>query len=280
MLTVLTTHRNRWALLLLSGICLAGCAHKLAPQGHYQSTPVVADGIPDEWTLPLRFSNATYTLQYNITNDNKNIYVCVLSRDEATMLRILRAGIVIYFDPKGDKNKDISLHYPLRKQPDPAGSHDRNGEPLTSQSDSAWKEELLRQSDSYGTTGFQGLENGQFGLTDAKSPIHVALKLNNHDSLLVYEAIIPIRNVLGADLGSRSPKKRFSVGVVLNTPSGQNVAETPRHSQGGGGRGMGIGRTGMRLGGGGGGGRRYDAGDNSQLLKEDANWYPFRLVSQ
>ena len=38
--------------------------------------------------------------------------------------------------------------------------------------------------------------------------------------------------------------------------------------------------TGMRLGGGGGGGRRYDGGDNSQLLKEDANWYQFRLVSQ
>ncbi|HEV3326597.1 MAG TPA: hypothetical protein VG052_13360 [Puia sp.] len=281
MLPVLITYRNRWALYLLSGICLAACAHKLAPQGHYQSTPVVADGIPDEWTLPLRFSNATYTFQYNITNDSKNIYVCVLSRDEATMLRMLRAGISIYFDPKGDKNEDISLHYPLRKQPDPAGAHDRNGEPLTSQSENAWKEELLRQSDSYGTTGFQGIENGQFGLTDAKSPINVALKLNNHDSLLVYEAIIPIRNVLGTGLGSRSPKKRFSVGVVLNTASGQNVAgTTPHYHNGGGGRGMGIGTTGMRLGGGGGGGRRYNTGDNSQLLKEDANWYQFRLVSQ
>jgi hypothetical protein len=278
MLTVLTKQRNRWALLLLSGISLAGCAHKLAPQGHYQNTPIVADGSPNEWTLPLRFSNAAYTFQYNVTNDNKNIYVCVLSRNEETMLRILRAGFNIYFDPKGVRNKDISLHFPLRKQPDP-NPRNRNGEPLTSQSDSAWKEELLRQSDSYGTTGFQGIENGQFGVTDTKSPIQVAIQLNNHDSLLFYEAVIPIRNILGSDLSSRSPKKSFSVGIVLNTPSGQIVADNPRRNHGGG-RGMGIGMTGMRLGGGGGGGRHYDGGDNSQSLKDDANWYQFRLVSQ
>ncbi len=277
MLTVLPMRRNRWALLLLAGIYLAGCSRKLAPQGHYQSTPVVADGVPDEWALPLRFSNAIYSFQYNVTNDGKNIYVCVLSRDETTMIRMLRAGITIYFDPKGEKDKGISLHYPLRKQPDPASLHDRSGEPLTNQSDSAWKEELLRQSDSYGTAGFQGIENGQFGVTDTKSPIQVAMKLNNHDSLLVYEAIIPIHNVLGAELGSRSPKKSFSVGVVLNTPSGQSIVNNQRHSYGGGGRGMGLGMNGMHMGG---GRRQGGGGDNNQLLKEDANWYQFRLVSQ
>jgi hypothetical protein len=46
----------------------------MAPEGHYQATPVVVDGSADDWPLPpLRFSNAGYTLQYKITNDKKNL---------------------------------------------------------------------------------------------------------------------------------------------------------------------------------------------------------------
>jgi hypothetical protein len=263
--------------LLTITFCLAACSHKLAPLGHYQTTHVVADGIPDDWTLPLRFANATYTLQYNITNDSKNIYICALSRDEQTMIRILRAGITVYFDPKGLNGRDISLHYPLRKQPDP-NIRNHNDEPLTNQNDTGWIHELLAQSDSYGTAGFSGIDNGQFAVSDSKSPIRVAIQLTHHDSLLVYEAIIPIANVLGADLSSRNPKKTFSVGVILNTPSGQSVAAGHHHS-GGGGRGLGLGMNGMHMGGGGGGGsrRNYDTDDNPPI-KEDANWYEFRLA--
>jgi hypothetical protein len=262
--------------LLAFSFCLSACSHKMAPLGHYQTTPVVADGISDDWTLPLRFANATYTLQYNVTNDNKNIYICVLSRDEQTMIRMLRAGITVYLDPKGQNGRDISLHYPLRKQPDP-NIRDRNGEPLTNQNDSSWKQELLQQSDSYGTTGFSGIENGQFAPGDTKSPIRVAIQLSHHDSLLVYEAIIPIVNVLGADLSTRSPRKPFSVGVVLNTPSGQTVAGNQHHN--GGGRGLGV--NGMHFGGGGGNGsrRNYNTNSDNPPVREDANWYQFRLAT-
>jgi hypothetical protein len=261
-------------IVLASAFWLAACSHKMAPLGHYQTTPVVADGIADDWTLPLRFANSTYTLQYNITNDNKNIYICVLSRNEQTMLRMLRAGITVYFDPKGQTSRDISLHYPLRKQPDP-NIRDRNGEPLTNQNDSSWKQELLLQSDSYGTTGFQGIENGQFAANDTKSPIRVAIQFSLHDSLLVYEATIPIVNVLGADLSARNPRKPFSVGVVLNTPSGQTIAGQHHYGS----RGMNV--NGMHMGGGGGGGshRNYNTSADNPPIKEDANWYQFRLAS-
>jgi hypothetical protein len=257
-------------LFLAITFCLSACSHKLAPLGHYQTTPVVADGIPGDWTLPLRFANASYTLQYNITNDSKNVYVCILSRDEQTMLRMLRAGITVYFDPKGQNGRDISLHYPLRKQPDP-NIRNRTGEPLTNQNDSALKGELLLQSDSYGTTGFSGIDNGQFAATENKSPIRVAIQLSQHDSLLVYEAIIPIVNILGADLSSRNPKKPFSVGVVLNTPSGQTVARTQRPS------GRGFGMNGMHMGGG--GHRNYNNNNDNPPIKEDASWYQFRLAN-
>ncbi len=50
---------------------LFGCSHNLAPVGHYQSDPVTIDGNISDWVLPLRFSNAEYTMHYSVTNDAK-----------------------------------------------------------------------------------------------------------------------------------------------------------------------------------------------------------------
>jgi hypothetical protein len=119
--------RSHWISVLFVAACIAGCSPKLAPEGHYQQTPVVADGSADDWALPLRFSNTAFTMQYNVTNDDKNLYICVVSNDDNTQLRILRSGMTIYFDPKGKKNKDISLHFPIQKQSDPGSSHTRYG---------------------------------------------------------------------------------------------------------------------------------------------------------
>jgi hypothetical protein len=261
-----TPPAKHWAVFFLSGLLFTACSPKLAPVGHYQEAPVTADGNPGEWPLPLRFSNAGYTLQYNVTNDDKNVYVCVSSADEATQFRILRSGMTLYFDPKGDKNKDISLHFPIRKQPDPNASRGRDTR----------KEELLLQSDYYNTTGFLDLENGQFGVAVAKGPIHIAMKLNNDDSLLVYEVVIPLRNILGADWAAKAAKKNLSVGIILDAVAGTGGGGGGGRPGGFGMRGMGMG--GMRGGGMGGGGHRNGGGQPAQ--KEDASWYQFRLATK
>ena len=270
-------------LALVSFSLFIGCSPKLAPEGHYQESPVTADGSPADWSLPLRFSNANFTMQYNVTNDNKNLYVCVSSGDENTKMRILRSGMTLYFDPKGKKNKDINIHFPIQKQPNADGYRSRgngangsggNGNTTSNGDRGARMAELLLQSDYYNTTGFLDMENGQFGVVDQKGPIHVALKLNNDDSLLVYEAIIPMKNILGPDWASKTAKKNFSVGVFIDaTPGMGGGGGGPRPGMGM--RGMGMGMRGM----GGGGGRRYGGG-GGQGQKEDANWYTFRLVSK
>lgn len=274
---------------LLSGAFFVSCSHKLAPEGHYQDSPVVADGNTDDWHLPLRFSNQTYTLQYNVTNDDQNIYVCVSTGDAATQLRMLRSGMTIWFDPKGEKNKTIGLFFPIRKQPDP--EHRRGGASgsgrdygdgsrgAAGRDYNARIAELLLQSNYYSTSGFLSIENGQFGLTDTKSPIRVAIKNGANDSLLVYEASVPIQNVLGPDWKAQAKKKNFSVGIALNSTPGMGGGGGGGSRPGFGGGGMrGMGMGGMR---GGMGGRRYGGGGGgggSQTQKEDDNWYPFRLA--
>ena len=261
---------------LISGsFILFSCSNKMAPEGHYQQTPVVADGGTDDWKLPLRFTNEKYTFQYNVTNDDRNIYICVLSRDPATQTRILRSGMSIYFDTKGKKNKETAISFPIRKQSD-QDYRNRNGNPITSGSINSRKEEWLLQSDYYSTSGFVNIENGQFDIADKNSPIHIAMKLNNNDSLLVYELIVPVKNIFGADLSPRSTQKDFSVGLVLNATA----------SQGGGGNGyharpsMGMGGMGMHGGMGMGGGHGYHSSGNSQGAKEEETWYTFRLIAK
>lgn len=272
---------SRW-LLLLPFFAQTSCSHQLAPEGHYQETPVVADGNPGDWSLPLRFSNSGYTMQYNVTNDDKNLYIAVSSADDNTQLRILRSGMTLYFDPKGKKNKDISLHFPIQKQPGQEGYRTRGGQTNSYQNGrnadagarNTRKEELLLQSDYFNTAGFLGIENGQFGLTDTKCPIRVAIKLNNDDSLLVYEVAIPLADVYGSDWAAEAAKKSVSVGIIIDaTPGSGGSGGGPRPGYGGM-RGMGMGMHG----GGMGGGHRYGGGQPAQ--KEDENWYTFRLATK
>jgi hypothetical protein len=243
-----------------------GCSKKLMPEGRFQDKPVVVDGKIDDWELPLRFSDPSYSMQYAVTNDNKNIYVCIYTKDQAFQLRMLRAGMSICFDPKGEKNKNMSLVFPIRKSVVPVANG--NGEPIRSSDIKMTEEQFLLQSDFYNTTGLLNLENGQFAVADRKNNIQLAIKLNS-DSSLVYEAAIPIRYVLGNDLRPGNVSQNISVGLIINaihSPSqNPNGGYHSRSSYGGGMRGMH------------GGGRNYGS-NNNPPAKPEEDWYQFRLV--
>ena len=278
---------TRLSLFVVLCACVCACSPKSAPQGHYQDTPVTADGTTDDWRLPLRFSNEKYTYQYNVTNDDKSIYICVLSSDNATVKRILKDGMTIYFDRKGKNGKDMSLSFPIRKDDDDDNYNrylERNGYAVKPSSQDSTKLKMLRESNIYNTKGFVNLENGQFGLDDAKAGIHLALRLNNNDSTLVYEAIVPINLITGSDLTPKQAGKNFSVGIALNSVPAEGGEGNRPHGGGmrGGGMGMGVGmgmmRGGYGGGGYGGGGNRGGNGGRSQGTKAEETWYQFRPV--
>jgi len=239
------------------------CSSNLAPVGHFQSTAIVADGNTDDWQLPLRFSNAEYTYMYSVTNDNKNIYICILSKDADEQLRILRSGISIYFDAKDKKNKTTILEFPVKKPIE--SNYDYNSSSNTVDRRTRVNQ-LLLESNYYNTTGFTNIENGQFDISNTTTGIQAAIKLNN-DNALVYEAIIPLNDIPGVVLTGKKAGKNFGVGIVVN-PSGagsqphNNSSFRPS-----------FGMRGMRMGMNRGGGQR------NQQHNEEINWYDFRLAT-
>jgi hypothetical protein len=256
--------------LMASFFIYVACSPKLAPAGHFQSNAVIADGNYDDWSLPLRFSDAKHLFQYSVTNDRKNLYIALLCTDRNTQNRILKNGLNIYLDPKGDKNKTISLEYPVKK-PEQSGYNRNNGDPMpasASTQSSQSLDQLLLQSDYYNTNGFINIENGQFGTTDLKAPIKVGLKIHE-DSILFYEAIIPLADIPGLNLYAKNTGKNFSVGINIGVSTyrnNNNNNSRPSYGM----RGMG-----MHMGGGGGG---YRNNNQSQQPKEESEWYQFSLA--
>jgi len=285
------------ALLYAALLAMVSCSKNLAPVGHYQSTPVVADGNASDWELPLRFSNKEYTVSYNPTNDKKNVYLIVLSKDEAMEQRILKSGITIYFDPKGETNKKIALTFPEHKSNrSGAARTNRHTDSVTTTSmmvpPAADLSQLVFQSDTYDAEGFFNLENGQYGIKDKRSKIQIGLRVSA-DSGLVYEAIVPINYLLEDGLTAKNLKKNFSAGIIIhtdataprrNTNTGSNGGGmSPRISMGGGFGSMGMGRMGMGMGMGGGGSHGYRNTNNQNTetkAPDEPLWYQFRFTDK
>lgn len=250
---------------------LCACSQGTAPQGHYQSTPIVADGQTDDWPLPLRFTNPRHTYSFNVTNDNRNLYICLLTRDDRMQRRILKAGVDIFFDPKGKENHQINLSFPESNTSDALGSPDS----------ASSKHALLNAATSFNTSGFLNIENGQFSKGDKACPIKVAISLHP-DSTLVYEAVVPLYTVLKrGGLDPKTLKKDFSVGIIIsalpethsNNRSGQpgNGGYRPH-------MGVSMGPMGMGMGHGGYGNRNYNA--QPQKPQDETAWYTFRFAQK
>jgi len=266
-------------------LVIANCSPKEYPLGKYQNTAIVADGDASDWGLPLRFGNENGSLQYAITNDKENIYISVASSDQATQMKMLRAGIKIFIDPKGNKSKDISLTYPFKDQMEMPKERNQNG----NLDRNAMKQKMIMDADIFSTTGFINMENRIYDLKDT-SHIKVAMNFDTYNNL-VFESIIPIKNILSSPITNKKTPS-ISVGIMINTFGGQRPSgssEMSRNEGGGMGGGMrsGMGNGGMRggMGGGGmrggmgGGGMRGGMG-NSNVNNTISNWYQFKLAYQ
>jgi hypothetical protein len=271
---------KRSILFSISAACLVvlgGCSKNLAPTSHYQNTPVLADGQMDDWSKPLRFVNPQRTLAFNITTDNKNIYIVVTTKDDRMQNRILKAGMDVFFDPKGAQNHTIDLSFPeSNSEPPASGAADTN--PF------AAKQALVSAASTYNTSGFLNIENGQFGLGDKTTHIQVALGLSA-DSALVYEAIVPLYTVLkSGGLDNKTLKKNFSIGIIIGHMPDRSTAGRGNGNGGGFrphmGFGMGMGGMGggVGMGMGGGGGRGGNRNSSSTQQKDESDWYTFRFA--
>lgn len=200
---------------------------------------------------PLRFCDNNSKLQYNITNNNKNIYICIKATDEQYQMKIILAGMQINIDTSGKGALHACIKFPIADNEKPQMTSDfkpgqkkiKKGNPIKDQFLLKHKEMLL--------SGF-------------KSPISGTVPLKNKygisadidwDSLniMYYKAIIPFSTFYKDSLTVSDSSKIFNLSFTVNAiempvntmkgpPGGGDMPESGNMPGGGmGGGGMGNG---------------------------------------
>jgi hypothetical protein len=232
-------------------LCLfSSCSHKIYDSLDWQSNKVTVDGKIPEWSNPLRFYNDKSKINYTITNDRRNLYLCMKISDVTEQIKILRGGMEFRIDTSGKKSFPIALIYPIANHQMTMrnrGESQAGRNPKERPEHSSMAQNLLIQAKELELVGFKPPLGGILSLFNTSYGILAAMDLDSL-GIMYYEAVIPFRTFFKDELTSADSNKVFSYEIKVN-----GVPAPQTHEGAGGSRGMG-GRGGMGGGGFGGGG--------------------------
>ncbi|HXC06807.1 MAG TPA: hypothetical protein VNZ86_18745 [Bacteroidia bacterium] len=280
---------------LILPLLISSCKSELYHSG-WQSNVVVADGNPQEWEIPLRFYDGKSKLAYTISNDLENLYICIRMTEDASQVKVMKAGMQIWIDTTGGNKQTTGILFPQR----PPESSDAGSRSSGSESDGG---ERRKSNEGGGESGNRSGGNRspnmakmrssfqkdykEMMLTGFKAPARGSVPLHNdlgiqlginwdankYDSsyIMIYEAIIPFRTFYHNKLSSADSLRNIGITIQVNALS---RPASPGGSHGGGGNrggGGGMGGGGMRGGGMGGGGGGHRGGGGGARPAEPAN---------
>ena len=106
----LSAQRLIGAASLLMGLC-AGCASPEI-QSAWRGADIRVDGSAAEWRGEL-LEVSDFHSSIGVRNDAENLYLCVTCVDEATIRRIMAAGLTLWVDPEGSEEGGFGVRYPI-----------------------------------------------------------------------------------------------------------------------------------------------------------------------
>ncbi len=281
---------QRLPVLLFIFFVITSCKSTLY-QTKWQDKTVTADGNPKEWEIPLRFYDSKSKLSYTITNDLENLYICMRITEDASQVKVMKAGMQVWIDTTGSNKQLTGILFPQRppETTDNAthsssetgsngggkhngggsggygggsggGSRSPNMANMRGRFQKDYKEMML--------TGFHAPIRGSVPLTnDFGVQVGVNWDASKYDSsyIMIYEAVIPFRTFYKNKLTSADSLRKFGITITVNAlphAASQGGSKGGGHGGGGGGGmgGGGMGGGGMRGGGGGGRGGRGGGG--------------------
>ena len=245
--------------LALFVLCLfSSCSHKVYDSLNWQSNKVTVDGKIPEWSNPLRFYNDKSKINYTITNDRRNLYVCMKISDVTEQIKIFRGGMEFRIDTLGKKSFPVALIYPIANHQMTMrnrGESQTGRNPKERPEHSSMAQNLLIQAKELELVGFKPPLGGILSLFNTSYGILAAMDLDSL-GIMYYEAVIPFRTFLKDELTPADSNKVFSYEIKVN-----GVPAPQSHEGGDGSRGMGGGsHGGIGMSGGGMGGGHHGGG--------------------
>lgn len=206
-------------------------------EARWQKTPVNIDGISTEWSTPLRFSDTKSGLQYNVTNDNENLYICVKVTDAATQMQILISGMKIMIDAEGRKKYPTSIYFPMPSsrddmKPDNSGQQPGRpgGEKPSGKPDEKDMQKMIRNPNRKITlAGFKAGYDGTFSIRE--SPQVKAMMDRDEHNALTCEFMVPINSFYSKDPKVSKEPPLFGMKISVAEMPGSRQGE--QHPEGG-----------------------------------------------
>jgi hypothetical protein len=249
---------------------IAACSSPLIYSSVWQSKPVTVDGKAKEWKIPLDYFDDKTKLNFTVTNDKNNLYVCVRATEDETQKGIIHTGLQIWIDTTGGKKNQVGIQFPIieRSANSLSSSRSQNSDSYEPSSASSGNSDNRVIANSlrkhYQGTEKQiklsGFTNASNGLSEVPNLYGINACLNwDTNSIMIYEACIPFSTFYKASLSPSDSNKVLGISFVVTvSPRNHGGEGGGGHSHGGGmgggGMGGGMGGGGMHGGGGQGGG--------------------------
>lgn len=238
--------------LLFIVLIFSSSCSKTVYENIWQSNPVKADGKTKEWTNPFNEYDIRTKLQYTVSNDKENLYLCFRVPGEQMQMKIIRAGIQLWIDTTGRNKKQACILFPAsimeKKEgfsPDAkAGQkHEKEG----------WKKKFLNEYKEMELAGFKSPIGGRMPL---ENNYGISFYINwDSTNIMVGEAVIPFNTFYKKSLSKSDISKELGLTLIINGLPGsrEERGDQATGSQGAGMPGGGMGMQGGGMGGMGGG---------------------------
>jgi hypothetical protein len=235
------------------GPFFSACSPKIYEALNWQSNTVTTDGMIPEWTEPLRFYDDNSKINYTISNNRENLYLCMKISYEATKIQIIRSGMEFGIDTMGRKSFPVVFVFPIadeivminykRNEIQEEKNHSERSD------HSGMNQKMLSHAKNFQLVGFKYPFGGTLPLLSNTAGISAAIDIDN-SGIMYYEAIIPFRTFYKNELTNADTNKVFCYKIKVNALTAPSIHEREAENKGMGDEGSGMG--GEHHGGGGG----------------------------
>jgi hypothetical protein len=191
-------------------------------QSSWQAKPVVADGNPNEWSLPLRYSDSESGLQYNVTNDETNIYICIRATEMPIQMKIMSSGMEIWLDPCGKNKEACGIQFPLPGKRGKKTMHETEQPDMKSGKNPGrmnMAEQFQLEEPLLVLSGFLAEYNGTFRVSQVKG-IKAAINWDEQNNM-TYELAIPLQSFYSKEIKEQKDNPVIGFKININAIAGQ-----------------------------------------------------------
>lgn len=210
--------RQTFVLTVLAAALFTGCGGTALVTSSEPGEPVVVDAQLNEWGGKLQTLSSKDGLLAGVQNDDKHLYLSLSTRNVASIGSIMRAGLIVWVDPVGGKEKTFGIRFPLGLSMDDAG------ERRLSEGAAADRVRIERSTQEVEIIG----ADGQAIRRHKDSIPGIVAAVEADQGVLTYEIQVPLAHTDGVlyAIGAK-PGQEIGIGIATPDEFVVNVAQQP-----------------------------------------------------